>query len=430
MVIIVNSRKKMAMRTKVILTILSAGLLLAACSDVKELDKGYVDRYTNNGQPVIAAVYDVEDTELTLPLEGGVLNQYIHLTGKNLANPTAININGLDVDIRSRVYAESGDAYIRIPRAIPENETGVLSYTTDQGTASFNFDVSIPSLELDGLLNEFTLQGDRAQLSGDYFDLYGFNDTLPTSPASIVIINADAGYEKIIHCDSCSEEFTSIIIPEDCPDNSLITFSWTAVGGVRAFQTISYRPTEALLYGNFDGDLGWWNEEGKALVTDGSNWGDPSSLGYNFLRFCKTGSDALGSWAWWSTGFGSSWPFEITFDDIDNYVFKFEVCTNASYPFYDYGDNGKYGSHNGGYNFTLGGASTRNQWDPVSDGLTNTNDKWVTVRIPLRDMISDLEEMPALGAWVSLEMVCQPNNSDGWEVDHSFGQFRIEPVNY
>ena len=29
-----------------------------------------------------------------------------------------------------------------------------------------------------------------------------------------------------------------------------------------------------------------------------------------------------------------------------------------------------------------------------------------------------------------MEFVMQPNNNEGWTVDHSFGQFRIEPKNY
>ena len=406
-----------------------AAFAFASCSDCKELDAGLVEgEYTNQGIPDITAIYDVQDTAHANPLVSGVLNQYIHLVGHNLANPVNININGLDVDIQSRVFAKSSEAYIRIPRAIPENETGMLRYETAEGVFTQPFDVSIPSLELQGFVNEFTLPGTRAQLSGDYFDLYGFGDTLDTSPVSIVARCVATGYEKVLKCDSCTETFTSIIIPADCPENTLFTFSWNGVGGGRVEQTISYRATDALLFGNFDGDLGWWNDDGKAMVTDGTRSGDPASLGYNFLRFTKTGGNALGAWDWWSTGFGCSWPFDITFDTLDDYVFKFETCTDASYPFYSYGDNGKNGARNGGYCFTLGGPATRNQWDPVSDGLTNTNGKWITVRLPLRDMFQDIEEMPAVDAWVSLEMVCQPNNSDGWEVDHCFGQFRVEKI--
>ena len=405
-----------------VLMLTGLAALTYSCSDVKELGAGYEDKFTNNGAPQIQAIYDVQDTELENPLTDGVLNQYIHIKGVNLAKATRININGLEVDLASRAYTECNDAYIRIPRAIPENETGVIEYETAQGKTTYEFGVSIPALELEGLVNEFTFQGERAQLSGDYFDLYDFNDTTETSPVKITIRNEELGYEEVVKCDSCTEEFTSIIIPKDCPDGSLITFEWNAMGGTRASKTVSYRNSSSLLFGNFDGDLGWWNDMGKEWLANCQLSDAPASLGYQYLRLLGT----FNSWDWDISGLGCSWPLDITMADIDNYEFKFEVCTSPSTPFVNYGDNGKYGNKNGGYRMTLAGAPERGQFDPVSDGLTNTNGKWVTIRMPLSDVMIGLEAMPAPGDWVSLEFGTQPNTDDAWVIDHSFGQFRVE----
>lgn len=154
----------------------------------------------------------------------------------------------------------------------------------------------------------------------------------------------------------------------------------------------------------------------------------------SFLRIKGT----FDSWSWNSTGIGCNWPNQDFTDHPENYVLKFEVCTNSSTPFADYGASGASGSPNGGYCFDFNTAGvSRHQWDPVSTGLRNTYGKWVTVSIPL-DKLCEVKQddgtikhvLPAQGSWAAMEFVMQPNNNEGWTVDHSFGQFRIEPKNY
>ncbi|MCR5312541.1 MAG: hypothetical protein K6E54_02635 [Bacteroidaceae bacterium] len=407
------------------LVIMSVSAIIS-CSDVKDLDAGleYADRFDNHGAPVIEAIYDVYDEET--PITSGTLNQYIVVKGQNLAQAKEININGLEVDIKNRVYATTTASYIRIPRAIPENETGVLSYKTDQGTTEIAFPVSIPELELEGLKNEFAIQGSRVQLSGDYFDLYNFNDTTETSPVSILIYNESEGYSEEVKLDSCTETYASLTIPTDCPDNSLIKFSWQAMGGGEATKTIPYRMSNMLMLGNFDGELGSWSGN-TDYITDGTKSGDPESLGYQYWRFNCT----LDSWAYYGIGWWVQWKqeWDAVTANPSNYYFKFEVCTSATTPFYDYGTNGTEGEKNGGYNFSLNGGANY-QWDPCYTGLTNTSGKWVTVRIPLEDVVDPEKGLPSFGGGGNLAFICQPNGSDSWTLDHSFGQFRIEPKNY
>lgn len=398
-------------------------LALASCSDV--VDYSVPDRTSNSGAPAISQIYDVQDTGYVAPLNGGVLNQMIHIKGQNLANAKKIRFNDVDVDVR-QVYATTDEAWVKIPRVIPGVQNDILLYETDKGTTEINFPVSIPSVEIEGLKNEFALQGNQVQITSDYMDLYGFNDTTETSPAKVYIENVDAGYRKEIHCDSCSEKFTSIVIPEDCPDNSLIHFSWHEISGDKT-ATLPYRMTDQLMFGNFNGDLGWWNDWGKGLVTDGTNSGDPESLGFGFLRVKGT----YDAWSWNSTGFGCNWKWLDASAHPENYVLKFEVATNSSNPFNNYGDNGASGSKNGGYNFTLqAGGEGRCQFDPVSMGINNTYGKWVTVSIPLTDVLKGGSLPTAENQFVALEFVMQPNTADAWNVDHCFGQFRIEPKKY
>lgn len=398
-------------------------LAFASCSDV--VDYSVPDRTTNSGAPAISQIYDVQDTGYVAPLNGGVLNQMIHIKGQNLANAKKIRFNDVDVDVR-QVYATTDEAWVKIPRVIPGVQNDILLYETDKGTTEINFPVSIPSVEIEGLKNEFALQGNQVQINSDYMDLYGFNDTTETSPAKVYIENVDAGYRKEIHCDSCSEKFTSIVIPKDCPDNSLIHFSWHEISGDKT-ATLPYRMTDQLMFGNFNGDLGWWNDWGKGLVTDGTNSGDPESLGFGFLRVKGT----YDAWSWNSTGFGCNWKWLNASAHPENYVLKFEVATNSSNPFNNYGDNGASGSKNGGYNLTLqAGGEGRCQFDPVSMGINNTYGKWVTVSIPLTDVLKGGSLPTAADQFIALELVMQPNTADAWNVDHCFGQFRIEPKKY
>ena len=398
-------------------------LAFASCSDV--VDYSVPNRTTNSGAPAISQIYDVQDTGYVAPLNGGVLNQMIHIKGQNLANAKKIRFNDVDVDVR-QVYATTDEAWVKIPRVIPGVQNDILLYETDKGTTEINFPVSIPSVEIEGLKNEFTLQGNQVQITSDYMDLYGFNDTTETSPAKVYIENVDAGYRKEIHCDSCSEKFTSIVIPEDCPDNSLIHFSWHEISGDKTVM-LPYRMTDQLMFGNFNGDLGWWNDWGKGLVTDGTNSGDPESLGFGFLRVKGT----YDAWSWNSTGFGCNWKWLDASAHPENYVLKFEVATNSSNPFKNYGDNGASGSKNGGYNLTLqAGGEGRCQFDPVSMGINNTYGKWVTVSIPLTDVLKGGSLPTAEDQFIALEFVMQPNTADAWNVDHCFGQFRIEPKKY
>lgn len=398
-------------------------LAFASCSDV--VDYSVPDRTTNSGAPAISQIYDVQDTGYVAPLNGGVLNQMIHIKGQNLANAKKIRFNDVDVDVR-QVYATTDEAWVKIPRVIPGVQNDILLYETDKGTTEINFPVSIPSVEIEGLKNEFALQGNQVQITSDYMDLYGFNDTTETSPAKVYIENVDAGYRKEIHCDSCSEKFTSIVIPEDCPDNSLIHFSWHEISGDKT-ATLPYRMTDQLMFGNFGSDINCWNDWGKGLVTDGTKSGDPESLGFAFLRIKGT----YDAWSWNSTGFGRNWKWLDASAHPENYVMKFEVATNSSNPFNNYGDNGASGSKNGGYNLTLqAGGEGRCQFDPVSMGINNTYGKWVTVSIPLTDVLKGGSLPTEADQYMALEFVMQPNTADAWNVDHCFGQFRIEPKKY
>lgn len=403
---------------------LVAALAFTACNDV--VDYSVPDKTASNGAPVINAIYDVQDTGYAAPLTNGELDQMLHIKGQNLSHVKKITFNSVDVDLK-QVYAESENSYVKIPRVIPDAVTDTLVYETEQGTVRMYFPVTIPSVTLNGLQNEFALQGSAVQLNGSNFDLYNFGDTTETSPVSIEINNTAEGYHKAIHTDSCTETYTSIVIPKDCPDNSLITFKWKGLNGEMT-KTVPYRMTDDLL---IDWDADYGSGMGSfTTLTDGSNAGDPKSLGYKFLRI----NGVFDNWSWNGSYFGLTWPekFADASANPQNYVFKMEVWTNSANPIPSYGDNGANGAKNGGYLITLNGAKTRCQFDFQNQfGFSNTYGEWVTVTMPLEDMFNSEGELtpPQVGKWCNIEFIMQPNGS-AWNCDHAFGQFRIEPKNY
>lgn len=294
---------------------LMTALTMAACSDVVNYSDNLEDVFASNGAPVINAIYDVQDTASTpTPLTGGLLNEMLRINGENLSYVKKVTFNGLEVDVRS-IYAESKNSYLKVPRKIPQSVTDTLVYETEKGVVTRYFPVSIPKMSVTGLRNEFAMKGDKVQVNGANFDLFGFNDTTATSKATILITNVDSGYTQQIKTDSITEEYMGIAIPKKCPENSLITFTWYEMG-VKYTKTIPYRMTKNLMFGNFKGDLGWWNDWGKGLVSDGTASGAPASLGYNYLRVKGT----FDSWSWNSTGFGLNWSFADASVNPSNYV--------------------------------------------------------------------------------------------------------------
>jgi len=393
------------MKTKSIILSVILASVLPSCSDVVNYNEDVEDIFASDGAPVIKAIYDVSDTESGLPLESGSLNQMIRITGKNLSHVKEISFNGISVDI-SQVYATSENSYVKIPRQIPEAVDNTLVYTTELGTTKQQFEVTIPRMRLEGLVNEFCRAGESVQVKGEYFDLFGFGNG--ESAAHITINGTE------LEIDSITENYMSIVIPEGTPDNTIINFSWKEVGDDTHSVNVPFRFSKYIFMPDLNA-VGWWDSSVKKYITDGSHPGDPVSTYGNFFRI--TGH--FDQWSWNSFGGGSNWPDLDCRDNLDNYVFKFEVCSASSTPFYD--------SEGSGYFFSLND-SENYSWNPSSGVSFNTYGTWQTISIPLSRVAS--KGVPEPYSWANFCMVIQPNTDGGWNLDHSLANFRVEPVEF
>lgn len=395
------------MKTRHILiaTALLAGVF--SCSKVVTYKDELPDRFVNEGAPVIDSVFDIQDGKLERKLTEGSLAQIIHIKGKNLAKPEKIAFNGIEADL-DKCYCENEDSYVVIPRVLPSDVSNTIEYVTKEGRTSFDFTVNIPQLVLTGLSNEFAAAGSSVKVEGDFFDLFGFG--VEGSAASVKIGDTP------VQVDSVSETYMSIVIPEDTPDNSIITFSWEDVTLGAQTKKIPYRNTSYLFFGNFD-TAGFWSEDLKAKhLTDGSASGDPVSQGYRFLRFNGT----FGGWSWNSVGLGDGWYYDTPADWATNWVFKLEVWTNPAIPI------PAYDAHASSPNGVFVQLNLKEN-TPLDFGgsAINTGGQWKTFSFPLGEIVS---EMPANGDYWGFAFTIQPPSD--WTVDCAFANFRIEPANY
>ena len=373
----------------------AATATLVSCQDIVTYNDGYDDGMTSNGAPSISAIYRDDDTEMTAPLTGAAFEDMIKLTGENLSHARKVMLNDVEIAL-SEVYATAHAVYFPIPRTIPGEVNNKLYYETELGNTSVDFTVQIPEVSISGLYNEFALPGSSIKVNGAYFDLYGFGGG---TESSTITMNGVA-----LEVDSLTEQYMSIVIPENTSDNSTIVFSWESASGTKTV-SVPYRNTTGILWNLDTPDAyGFW--AGTELITTGNGSNEPAPLNGSYFRV--KGSYAAWSWNSLLCG-GCDIPAEAAANPSD-YWFKFEVNSANGNPFYD--------SASVGYLIQLNGGQYA--WNPSANGSFNTYGNWCTVRLELSEVATN----GINAGWNNLFWIMQPNSD--WNTDHSFANIRIE----
>ena len=373
----------------------AATAMLVSCQDIVTYNDGYDDGMTSNGVPSISAIYRADDTEMTAPLTGAAFEDMIKLTGENLSHAKKVMLNDVEVAL-SEVYATTHAVYFPIPRTIPGEVNNKLYYETELGNTSVDFTVQIPEVSISGLYNEFALPGSSIKVNGANFDLYGFGGG---EESSTITMNGVA-----LEVDSLTEQYMSIVIPENTSDNSTIVFSWESASGTKTV-SVPYRNTTGILWNLDTPDVyGFW--AGTELITTGNGSNEPAPLNGSYFRV--KGSYAAWSWNSLLCG-GCDIPAEAAANPSD-YWFKFEVNSANGNPFYD--------SASVGYLIQLNGGQYA--WNPSANGSFNTYGNWCTVRLELSEVATN----GINAGWNNLFWIMQPNSD--WNTDHSFANIRIE----
>ncbi|MDO4703082.1 glycan-binding surface protein [Tannerella sp.] len=371
-------------------------LSVAACQDIVTYNDGYDDGTISTGAPSVSGVYKYNDTDAQNPITKASFLDMIMLKGSNLSNVKKITVNNVEVPL-SEVYARADAAYFPIPRVIPAEVTNKLYYETALGSTTVDFTVTVPQLKIERLYNEFALPGSSVQVVGEFFDLYGFG----TGSDATASVSMNGTAMKI---DSLTEKYMSVVIPENAPDNTLITFTYMN-GNTKVTQKVPYRFTKSVVWDlSQPSAYGFW--AGTEHITNGSGTNDPEPLYGPYIRI----AGSFKSWSWNNLPCGG---FNLDADIAANpadYLFKFEVCSASGNPFYDSGKAGYLIQLNGG----------QYAWNPSQTNSFNTYGKWCTVSLELTEVATK----GLKSGWIGMFWILQPNSD--WNVDHSFANIRIE----
>lgn len=370
---------------------------LASCDDIVEYNDGYTaaDKMANTGAPEIMAVYNIGDTAKTTPITEAEIGTMVRIEGKNLNNAKSITFNTVPVELND-IYTASTYAIVRVPETLSFEHVNKIEYTTDRGSASFDFVVPFPSLTVGSLDNEFANAGGTVTVNGANFDVYEFG-----SQSKVFVGDKEATVSNV------TKQSMTIQIPEGTPDNSLITLKWSTSDGSAKTVSLPFRPTNSLLYADFD-DVAI-NKDGAVKVDiegDDATSTASSTLGHKHLHF--TGN--FDAWAWNTYDISRNMIDAGDITNLDDYVLKFEVLTTNEHPL----------TEATGLKFCFNWGDTYN-WNPANGAGINTFGNWQTVTLPLAPMAT--KGISAAGTWQTLRITMQP--SAAYSADFCIGNIRI-----
>lgn len=393
------------------MALVAAGAGFTSCED--EPDKYEVA----GGTPTIDYVRPVDVASKDSLLTAASLDNTICIVGRNLRSVTKINFNDQKAVLNTS-YMTDNTIIVTVPKTIPNKVSDKIYFiTSKQDTVTYDFKTVVPAPIISSMSNEWADAGEEVTIKGDYFLDYdnshlnikvGENYTIP--------------YEDL----KISQNSIKFNMPEDMPKHEPIyitTINGTTKAGFR------YMDNRGMLF-DFDTP---WKEGGDVLGNNG--WhnrtitSDGTSLSGNYMVL---GEAAMGADGGWNDGnfsfeyWPGSWQDPETyssrpriqdladFSDWENMSLKFEMCIPkdnswSAAPMQIYfgsvtqitngaaGVKDIYGNVLAGANNTFfheQGKLARAiymPWQNTEDKLYNTEDKWVTVTIPLANFVYDYD---------------------------------------
>lgn len=376
------------------------------------------DKYeVAGGTPTIDYVRPVDVASKDSLLTGASLNNTICIVGRNLRSVTKINFND-QTAVLNTSYMTDNTIIVTVPKSIPGKVTDKIYFiTNNKDTIDYDFKTVVPAPTINGMSNEWAAPGEEVTIKGDYFLDYD-NSHLTIKVGD----NYTIPYEDL----KISQNSIRFNMPEDMPKHEPIyitTINGTTKAGFR------YMDNRGMLF-DFDTP---WKEGGDVLGNNG--WhnrtitSDGTSLSGNYMVLGETAMDADGGWNDGNFSFEywpGSWQDPETyssrprmqdladFSDWKNMSLKFEMCIPkdngwSAAPMQIYfgsvsqvsngaaGVQDIYGNVLAGANNTFfhdKGKLARAlymPWQNTEDKLYNTEDKWVTVTIPLADFVYDYD---------------------------------------
>jgi hypothetical protein len=264
--------------------------------------------------PVLTGVRNYAPSPNDTVLQSLQPGQWVTLTGHNLSGAKQIIINGVSVSFNNSLFS-STYAVVQVPWVIPfpiipEEMQNKITYVTDAGSTTFDFDVSAPAPTITGVSNEYANAGDEVFI-------FGTNLFLLTNLTF-------AGTEITEYTSSNDGTYVSFTLPEINGSIGPVVVGNKSGGDTTVF---NINDTTGILC-NFD-DV---NTMSWGTGTSNSSTDFPGNRGW----FAELKNDGLnsGNFAWWEGGRSINtnavqWlpvsAGDSLRDPVNDYALKFEI---------------------------------------------------------------------------------------------------------
>lgn len=385
------------------------GFSLVACEDEPEKYE------TTGGTPTINYIRPVSYASRDSLLTSASLDQSICIVGNNLRSIVELYFNDQKAVLNTS-YMTDHTIIVTVPGDLPSTVSDKMyMVTTGKDTLSYDFAVTIPAPTISAMSNEWAAAGEEVSITGDYFLDYD-NYPLEVKFGSYTL---SRDYIK-----SITKTAITFTVPSDLPNEKPTVTS--KYGSDTA--PFMYKDTRGMLF-DFDnacytgevlGNHGW-----HAQVIQS----DETSLDGNYLLLGNTSfdgqwNDGNFSFEYWPGNWQDPEDYDdyprlcdvADFSDWENKSIKFEALVPSSNPWsiaplqLIFAGPDKISNGNAGatdiYGTTLAGCNNtffhaedgwgRGAWMPwysSSAGATSysTEDKWITVTIPISDFTYDYD---------------------------------------
>ena len=331
--------------------------IFVSCTDIVEIaDLKAKENRPSTAAPAVEKIVLAKDAEFSI--DGANFEDIVRIEGTNLGDVVSLKFNDIEVD-RKDIYSHYDMLLAPVPRVLPKEVTNKIYITTEHGSTTVPFVVSIPDLRIEGLKNEFAQPGDTTTVSGDNFDLYGI-----TVEEAVVNIG-----DIPVNVIGATRTELTIQIPANAPANSRVSIKGSNMELPIELSYMDSGISQLFDFNNWPGEGAFTHssqfpDAPVNFLCDGTLSGQPEPLtkGGKYIRFNNSGK----AWGWMVMWAGYiKVPAEVATNPA-SYDLRFEICTGVKYPISSISRIilGDYG------------------WYPAKDGLpVNTYGRWQTIRI-------------------------------------------------
>ncbi len=294
-----------------------------------------------------------------------------------------------------------------VPYELPASDAeNMIVCTTELGSAEYTVDLTIPDIVITGISNEFQLPGRELNIVGTYLTL----STFSSGDSKIYLEKEADSYKEELAVSQVTNDAITITLPDNAPDNAYITFE---IDGVAQSQQFHYRPTDLLTTIVPNDGTEKITDAGApyATIVEGAVEDDIDDIfGSAAVKYYRFKGDIPSSTA--LTVFYVTSTFDLPAGkEASDFELVYEMNTKVDCAI-PTGTTYKFIVNDSGVNM----------WDDYSDVEIDTNGEWVTQRIDYTEVSSRLTAVDDKHKF-NIKAVGAVENAD-----HSFANFRIEPI--